>query len=72
MVKLQILQTDELRNQNLEVFWVLLKIRDPEKASSAWGAAVFPEGCDKEYFSVVSTSILLLPVVITPFWSQIN
>lgn len=72
MVKLQILQTDELRNQNLEVFWVLLKIRDPEKASSAWSAAVFPEGCDKEYFSVVSNSILLLPVVITPFWSQIN
>lgn len=72
MLKLQILQTDELRNRNLEVFWVLLKIRDPEKASSAWGAAIFPDGCDKEYFSVVFTNILVLPVVITPFCSQIN
>lgn len=71
--KLQILLKDELGNQNLEVFWVLLKMRDPVKASSAWGAAVFPAVCDKEHlFSVVPTGVLLLLPLITPFHSQIN
>lgn len=64
--RLHILLTDELENHNLEVFWALLELRDPIKASSAVHLQHVRKNTPA---NVAPARVLLLLPLIPPFHS---
>lgn len=68
--KLQILLKDELENQNLEVFWMLLENEGTQSKHPLLEELQCPSACDKEPItSVAPARVWLLLPLIPPFHS---